>query len=233
MALILPAYTRADGICVSVWSPISVLRPSTGYVCTCCCIIPIGGISASSCRLSYFQVRTYDPQTVRQTFDLRSHTSKVTCVDSSHPSGYMIATGCHDRRYSQIVISIRLTDVVLQWWVLSLSCHRVRLFDSRQPSSTVRTFMGHAGSVLCVQADDWKIVSGDTEGYVCVWDQRKGVKLWESQSRWEAQTPNPLLCDLCEDFMFMTLSQSLSSAMSYCETAFLMNFSDQPVSRYS
>lgn len=44
------------------------------------------------------QVRCYDPQTIRQTFDLRCHTSKVTCVDSSYLSGYLIATGCHDRR---------------------------------------------------------------------------------------------------------------------------------------
>ena len=61
--------------------------------------------------------------------------------------------------------------------------YRVRLFDTRLPTCAVHTYMGHPDAVQCIQADDWKIVSGDLEGYICVWDQRMANKFWESQSR--------------------------------------------------
>ena len=64
----------------------------------------------------------------------------------------------------------------------SVGC-RVRLYDTRLPGfSPVHTFMGHHGAVECIQCDDNKIVSGDNEGYVCVWDQRTTSTLWESKN---------------------------------------------------
>lgn len=43
---------------------------------------------------------------------------------------------------------------------------------------------GHAGSLKCVQMDDWKVISGGNEGMVIVWDQRMASKLWEQHNRW-------------------------------------------------
>lgn len=53
----------------------------------------------------------------------------------------------------------------------------------RVASSAMVTLIGHSASVTVVQMDDLKVVSGDEGGFVCVWDQRMGTKLWEMHSR--------------------------------------------------
>ena len=75
------------------------------------------------------------------------------------------------------------TPMQAKWIKLDVIGYRVRLYDTRLPGfSPVHTFMGHHGAVECIQCDDKKIVSGDNEGYVCVWDQRTTSKLWESKN---------------------------------------------------
>jgi len=48
----------------------------------------------------------------------------------------------------------------------------------------VMTYLGHSNTVTTVQMDDRKIISGDGAGFVRVWDQRMGVKLWEWHNRY-------------------------------------------------
>ncbi|XP_043924186.1 F-box/WD repeat-containing protein 8 isoform X2 [Protopterus annectens] len=59
---------------------------------------------------------------------------------------------------------------------------RVRVYDLRT-SKSVNSLHSHHLLVSCVQMDDWKVVSGGTEGLVCVWDWRMGTKLWEMHAR--------------------------------------------------
>ena len=59
----------------------------------------------------------------------------------------------------------------------------VRIYDMRV-SSPVLTFKSHHSEVTQIQMDDWKCVSGSTEGSLCVWDQRNTVKLWDFHNRY-------------------------------------------------
>ncbi|XP_067946765.1 F-box/WD repeat-containing protein 8-like isoform X2 [Watersipora subatra] len=133
-----------------------------------------------------YKVRQYDAATLGNVTDLRGHTSQVTCIDSSFPSGSMLCTGCHDRR--------------------------VRLYDCRLPSYAVHTYMGHPDAVQCIQSDDWKIVSGDMEGYICAWDQRMANKFWESQSRYRGRLQ-------LSDF---SVEHSLTGLPSICSSSYDM-----------
>ncbi|KAK2148611.1 hypothetical protein LSH36_489g01066 [Paralvinella palmiformis] len=67
--------------------------------------------------------------------------------------------------------------------IVTGSCDgKIRIYDTRL-SDPVITLQGHAGSLKCVQMDDWKVISGGNEGMVIVWDQRMASKLWEQHNR--------------------------------------------------
>ena len=57
------------------------------------------------------------------------------------------------------------------------------MYDTRVTQSALMTLIGHSAEVTTVQMDDWKVVSGDEAGFVCVWDQRMASKLWEMNNR--------------------------------------------------
>ena len=57
------------------------------------------------------------------------------------------------------------------------------MYDTRVTPSALMTLIGHSAAVTTVQMDDWKVVSGDEAGFVCVWDQRMASKLWEMNNR--------------------------------------------------
>lgn len=60
---------------------------------------------------------------------------------------------------------------------------RIRLYDLRVCASASLTLVGHAAKITAVEMDDWKVVSGDEGGFVCVWDQRMCRKLWDVHNR--------------------------------------------------
>ena len=59
----------------------------------------------------------------------------------------------------------------------------MRLYDTRMSQSAAMTLIGHYGVLNTVQMDDWKVVSGDEAGFVCVWDQRMARVMWETNNR--------------------------------------------------
>jgi len=60
---------------------------------------------------------------------------------------------------------------------------RIRVYNLSIQAYPVQVLTGHTGSVQCIQCDDWKVISGDVNGFLCVWNQARGYKLWEYQSR--------------------------------------------------
>ena len=60
---------------------------------------------------------------------------------------------------------------------------RVRICDERVGDIVMLLAGGHHDAVTCVQMDEWKVLSGGQDGYVCTWDQRMTHKLWDMYSR--------------------------------------------------
>ena len=61
------------------------------------------------------------------------------------------------------------------------------MFDIRAGHLPTLTLPGHNAKVTCVEMDEWKVVSGDEGGFVFVWDQRMGKKLWDVHNRHPVQ----------------------------------------------
>lgn len=60
---------------------------------------------------------------------------------------------------------------------------RVSVYDLRQAKEVV-SFLSSA-DVTHVQIDEWKVVTGDIDGFVSAWDQRMVKrKLWDLHNRY-------------------------------------------------
>ncbi|XP_041350177.1 F-box/WD repeat-containing protein 8-like [Gigantopelta aegis] len=108
-----------------------------------------------------FRVKLYDLATKQLLSTLQGHTWIITCINLADSPPSCLITGNGDRR--------------------------VRIYDLRSSSIPVTVFTGHSAKVSTVMMDDWKVVSGDEGGFVCVWDQRMSSKLWEWHNRHPVQ----------------------------------------------
>lgn len=130
---------------------------------------PVTSLDVSSC-LAAFGVRSFGRlmndgnkvlvhclQTGQYLASLGNSAGDYTCINMRDSPPNLIVTGNKDRR--------------------------VRVYDLRT-SKSVSSLQSHHRSVSCAQMDDWKVVSGGTEGLVCVWDWRMGTKLWEMHIRY-------------------------------------------------
>ncbi|XP_076472891.1 F-box/WD repeat-containing protein 8-like isoform X2 [Babylonia areolata] len=115
------------------------------------------GFTLNTGPAQYFRVDVYDIMTRGVTASLAGHTACVLCVNMAESPPHQLVTGSRDRK--------------------------VRVFDTRAAQSALMTLMGHSAPVTTVQMDEWKVVSGDEAGFVCVWDQRMASKLWEMNNR--------------------------------------------------
>ncbi|CAG5122934.1 unnamed protein product [Candidula unifasciata] len=92
---------------------------------------------------------------------LTGHTWIVSCIFMPDTPSHQLVTGSGDRK--------------------------IRLYDLRAGVSASLTLVGHAAKITAVEMDDWKVVSGDEGGFVCVWDQRMCRKLWDVRNRHPVQ----------------------------------------------
>ena len=60
---------------------------------------------------------------------------------------------------------------------------RVRVCDERIGDVVMLFAGGHHDAITCVQMDEWKVLSGGQDGYVCSWDQRMTHKMWDMYNR--------------------------------------------------
>lgn len=103
-----------------------------------------------------FKVKLYDIKTTRLLQTLEGHTWVITCMNMQDSPAQQLVTGSGDRK--------------------------LRIYDLRT-SQPEQTLIGHSFRVSCVQMDDWKVVSGSDDGFLCVWDRRMAEKLWELHNR--------------------------------------------------
>ncbi|KAL3857333.1 hypothetical protein ACJMK2_012011 [Sinanodonta woodiana] len=101
-------------------------------------------------------VKLYDLISDKLVTSLYGHTWKLTCINLEHSPPNMLVTGSTDRK--------------------------IRIYDMRQEHPVI-TLSGHSYIVSSVQMDEWKVVSGGEDGFVCVWDLRMKTKLWDWHTR--------------------------------------------------
>ncbi|KAK3083875.1 hypothetical protein FSP39_004459 [Pinctada imbricata] len=102
------------------------------------------------------KIKLYDVMSQKEAGTFLGHTHCVTCINLRDSPEDRFVTGSHDRR--------------------------VRVYDTRIEQPAI-TFSGSTSYITTVQIDDWKVVSGNAGGFVCVWDQRMSTKLWEMHNR--------------------------------------------------
>ncbi|XP_020669249.3 F-box/WD repeat-containing protein 8 [Pogona vitticeps] len=140
--------------------PIQLLHSIYGQPVTCLDV----SVSEAACGVKGFgwlinetnKILLYNLETGQCMTQLGSSLGEFTCINLQDSPPCMLVAGSKDRK--------------------------VRVYDVRQ-SKPVCSLYGHQHGVSAVQMDEWKIVSGGEEGLVCVWDQRMGIKLWETHAR--------------------------------------------------
>ncbi|OWF41589.1 F-box/WD repeat-containing protein 8-like [Mizuhopecten yessoensis] len=98
----------------------------------------------------------YDIETAKALRLLTGHMHIITCLNLVDSPPYQLVTGSMDRR--------------------------LRIFDLRTDQAAT-VLSGHTSFITTAQMDDWKVVSGDDGGFVCVWDRRMSTRLWEWHNR--------------------------------------------------
>ncbi|BFZ04602.1 hypothetical protein BsWGS_07641 [Bradybaena similaris] len=107
---------------------------------------------------------------------------KVNVYDLSRNSLIRTLTG-----HTWLVSCISMPDTLTHQLVTGSGDRKIRLYDLRACASASLTLVGHAAKITAVEMDDWKVVSGDEGGFVCVWDQRMCRKLWDVHNRHPVQ----------------------------------------------
>lgn len=110
---------------------------------------------------SKVKLNIYDVIAAKEKTSLSGHTWVISCMHLPDTNASALVTGSVDRK--------------------------IRVFDLRAGVTPRVSLPGHSAPVTSVQMDDWKLVSGDEAGFVCVWDQRTGKKLWDVHNRHPVQ----------------------------------------------
>ncbi|KAL4223809.1 regulation of transcription factor catabolic process [Mactra antiquata] len=114
------------------------------------------GLGSYGAMVDGFRVKLYDIKTGKLLQTLQGHTWTISCMNMLHSPENELITGSGDRR--------------------------LRIFDMRS-YTPVQTLLGHGSKISCVQMDEWKVVSGAEDGFLCVWDRRMATKLWDLYNR--------------------------------------------------
>ncbi|GFO21445.1 F-box/WD repeat-containing protein 8 [Plakobranchus ocellatus] len=85
--------------------------------------------------------------------------------------------------HTWVISTIHLPESLPKQLVTGSGDRKIRLYDLRVATFPMLSLAGHSAKVTCVEMDDWKVVSADEAGFVCVWDQRMARKLWDVHNR--------------------------------------------------